>query len=155
MVTLSDVHPSADVPSDVTVPQGSKSATFVISNPHVTSNQVGDVTATLFGNSLVKSLTVRPIGVKTLTLAPNPVTGGNQSVGTVTLDCAATVDVTVSTTSNRPAVANPASPSFVFPAGNAGGTFDVNTSPQTATNTARITASLNGIFKRSVLTVNP
>ena len=153
-VGLSDTHPSADVPPSVVVPGGTGSKTFTITNPHVTSNKVGNVTATLFGNSLVKSLTVRPIGVKTLQLAPNPVTEGDAVTGTVTLDCAAPVDVTVFTTSNKPGVAQPTAPSFVITAGNSSGTFDVDTFGVDASTTAKITATANGIAKSQLLTVN-
>ena len=101
-------------------------------------------------------LTVRPIGVQSVTLSPTSVTGGSTATGTVTLQCAAAPDdITVALSSTKPAVAQPDVTSLLIPAGTRTMTFTVNTNAVIETKKAAITATANGITKSSTLTVTP
>lgn len=156
VVTLSNTNPVATVPPSVTVPAGSISATFTITAPAVTANKAGTVTASQGGNSLSGALTVRPIGVATLALSPNPVLGPSPVTGTVTLECpAAPGSIVVALSSSSPAVANPAASSLTIPAGSTQGTFTVTTADVSIQSSASIKAVASGITKSLKLTVNP
>jgi acetyl esterase/lipase len=156
VVTLANTNPVATVPSSVTVPSGSTSATFPITAPAVTSNQSGTVTATYSGTSLSGTLTVRPIGLLTLALSPTTVVGPAPSNGTVTLECAAAPgSIVVDLSSSSTGVANPSAPSLTIPAGSTQGTFTVTTADVSTQSFATIKATANGTTKSVKLTVNP
>jgi acetyl esterase/lipase len=155
VVNLTNGNPVASMPSSVTVAAGSTSTSFPITAPAVTSNQVGTVTATQ--GSLTKSgtLTVRPVGLASLSLSPNPVTGPSPVTGTVTLECPATpgpITVTLSTTST---VAQPAVSSLTIPQGQTTGTFNITTAAVSTQSKATIKAAANGGSKSVTLVVNP
>lgn len=154
-VTLSNANPAATMPGSVLVPAGGTNASFTIQTSIVSARQQGDVIAT-YGNGFKKvKLIIDPIGVKTLTLSPNPVVGGQSVTGTVTLHCAASPDDTiVSLSSTAPSVANPDMPSITIPAGLTTGTFTLSTQNPTSTNKiAIIKATANGISSSVTLTV--
>lgn len=147
---------AAGVPSTVTVPAGKLTATFTITLTPVTRSRVGDITATVGQQSLERALTVRPISVKSLTLMPNPVTGGTSVSATVTLDCgAAPDDLAVAISSTKPGVAQPNASSLVFPAGIKALSFEITTSTVPVATSATIKASARGIAKSKKLVVNP
>jgi hypothetical protein len=156
VVQLANANPAASLPASVTVPAGATSQTFAITAPAVTSNQVGTVTATLAGVSKSATLTVKPVGLLSLALSPNPVVGPNPVTGTVTLDCAAAPGpITVSLSSSNTAVAQPGAPSLTIPAGQTTGTFSITTADVLAVSTAAIKATANGGSKSVTLTVTP
>jgi acetyl esterase/lipase len=153
-VTLANGNPAAAMPASVTVAAGATSATFTITAPAVTSSQAGTVTATQGSINRSGTLTVRPVGLASLALSPNPVTGPAPVTGTVSLECAAApgpITVTVTTTSSA---AQP-TPSFTIPAGQSTGTFDIATAQVSAVIKATIRATANGTGKAVTLTVNP
>jgi hypothetical protein len=155
VVAIADTNPAASMPASVTVPAGATTATFTITGAAVAAKQSGAVTASYGGVSKSATVTVRPIGVASLTLSPNPVVGPNSVVGTVTLECtAAPSSITVSLTSSNAAVAStPASLSI--PAGSKTGTFTVTTADVSVVSSANIKALANGISRTVTLTVNP
>lgn len=156
IVRLESGNGAAGVPSTVTVPAGKLTATFGITLTAVTSNSVGDITTTVGAQSLDRTLTVRPISVKLLTLTPNPVTGGTGVSATVTLDCeAAPGDLAVAISSTKPGVAQPGVSSLVFTAGVKALSFDITTSAVPVATTATIKASARGIAKSKKLSVTP
>jgi beta-propeller repeat-containing protein len=156
VVSLSDTNPVATVPASVTVPMGMLSATFIVTAPAVSSNQTGTVTASLDGISRSKALTVRPIGVQFLSLAPNPVVGPNGVTGTVTLQCkAAPGDIVVTLSSTKPAVAAPTASSITIPFDSTAGSFTVTTADVSVVSSTVIKATAGGLTKSVVLTVNP
>ncbi|MES1244246.1 MAG: alpha/beta hydrolase fold domain-containing protein [Acidobacteriota bacterium] len=156
VVALSNTNPVAAVPSSVTVPYGSTSATFTITASAVTANQAGTVTASYSGKNLNGTLTVKPIGLAALTLSPAAVVGPAPSTGTVTLECpAAPGDVVVALSSSSPGVANPTTPSLTIPAGSSQGTFTVNTADVATQSSPSIKAVAGGITKSVKLTVDP
>jgi hypothetical protein len=155
-VSLESSNAAASVPSTVTVAAGKQAATFPITPTAVLSNSVGAVTATLGPQTLTRALTVRPITVAALALAPNPVVGGNAVTGTVTLDCgAAPANISVALSSTKPTLAHPNVSSLLFPVGTKTLTFSIATSSVTAATTATIKASSAGTTKSKKLTINP
>lgn len=148
VVSLASTNPVAVLPGSVTVAAGKTSATFPITAPAVASAQTGTVTATAGGQSRSATLKVRPIGVLSLVLAPNPVTGPGRVDGSVLLECAAAPGpVTVQLTSSDPSAARPDVPSLVIPAGAATGRFTVSTSDVEATRWVNIKAAAGGVSK--------
>ena len=154
-IDLANTNAAAAVPASVTVAKGKISGTFQITPDVVLSKVNGTITATIAAQSANRNLTVRPITVNKLTLAPNPVVGGNPSQGTVQLDCEAPHDITVALSSKTPAVAHPDSSSLLIPAGTAMSSFPVTTAAVTASKSVPIKASAYGTAKSKSLTVTP
>lgn len=156
VVPLASTNPVAVVPASVTVPAGASSATFPITAPAVTANQAGTVTASFGGGSRSAGLTVRPIGVASLALSPNPVIGPAPVQGTAVLECpAAPGDVAVALSTTSTAVARPGVATLTIPAGQSQGTFNVTTTDVTVQSFATIKAAANGLAKSVKLTVDP
>ena len=155
-VTLSDTLASVTVPSSVIVPAGATSKAFTITTVPVSASQSGTVTAQTGTVTRSAALTVRPIGVFSLALNPNPVTGGSDVTGTVTLECpAAPSNIVVSLSSSNSTVAAPAVSSITIPTGATTKTFTVHTTQVASTTSVIISATANGIGKSATLTVNP
>jgi hypothetical protein len=148
VVTLASTNPVAVIPASVTVPAGQIRASFPITAPAVSSLQTGTVSATAGGQSRSATLKVRPIGVLSLVLSPNPVTGPGQVNGSVLLECAAAPGpLTVQLTSSDGTAAWPDVPSIVIPAGAATGRFTVSTADVGATRYVNIKAAAGGVSK--------
>jgi len=154
-IDLANTNPAASVPLSVTVAKGKTLGTFQITPDVVLAKVDGAITATIAAQSRNRNLTVRPITVMKLTLAPNPVIGGNPSEGTVQLDCAAPHDITVALSSNAAAVAHPDSPSLLIPAGTPTMAFPITTAPVAASKNVSIRAAAYGTTKSKALTVTP
>jgi acetyl esterase/lipase len=159
VVSLASANPAAAVPASVTVPAGASSAGFALSIVAVASTQTGAVSASYRGVTKSAGLTVRPIGLLSLALSPNPVAGGASSSGTATLECAAGSggggDVQVALSTSRASVARPAAASLVVPVGSSAASFTVTTSPVAAASSAVIRATANGTAKSATLAVDP
>jgi len=156
VVTLSNSNAQADVPASVTVPAGASTATFKVPTNPVATSSSGSVTASYGGVSKTLALTVRPIRAKTLTLSPNPVTGGTTVSATVALECAAPEGgLVVSLSSGNSAVAAPTTSSVTIPAGATTASFGVRTSHPAAKTSVTIYATVYGVRKSATLTVNP
>jgi hypothetical protein len=148
VVSLASTNPVAVLPTTMTVPAGKTSATFPITAPAVASPQVGTVTATAGGQSRSATLKVRPIGVLSLLLASNPVTGPGRVDASVLLECAAAPGpITVQLTTSDPSVASPDVPSIVIPAGASTGRFIISTADVDATRWVNIKAAASGVSK--------
>jgi hypothetical protein len=94
-----------------------------------------------------------PSAVSSVTLSPNPVTGGAGVTGTVTLNNPAPAGTAVvALTSSNPAAVVP--PTVTVPAGALSATFAVTTSTVTSQQPVNITATYNGTAQ-TVLNVNP
>src|SRR5262249_154108 len=123
----------------------------------VAANTVVSFTATANGikTGAGGTLTLKPIGVTSLSLAPNPVQGGKSVTGTVTLDrAAAPADIVVSLTSTKAGVA-PGPASLTTPKGSQKATFTINTTGVASTTSVTISAKVaaNGVTKSIVLSV--
>lgn len=157
-VVLLNLNPAAAVPSTVTVPAGATSATFSVPTTPVNKTASGVVYATYGGTTVNKTLKVRPIGVKSLTLNPNPVVGGNNVTGTVVLDLpvpASIGNVVVSLKSSNTAIANPTVASLTFTTGQDTKSFTIRTSRVSVASFANITAKGPGSSKTVKLKVTP
>jgi hypothetical protein len=118
--------------------------------------QTGTISATFGGQTYSRQLIVRPIGLQSLALSPNPVTGGTKLIGTAKLECkAGQWPVTVRLGSNRPAFASPVAVDLVIPQGVQSETFDVTTSKVTYNTEAWIFGTANKITKSKLLKVTP
>jgi trimeric autotransporter adhesin len=156
VVPLTNTNPAASVPASVTVPAGATYVTFPVTAPAVAAIQTGTVSASFGGVTRSVTLKVRPIGLASLTLAPNPVVGPNAVTGTVTLECpAAPGSVVVALSSSTLSVAKPAVASVTIPAGSTTATFTVTTADVSAVSYATIKAVAGGVTKTVRLTVNP
>jgi hypothetical protein len=155
VVTLSDNIAATRVPASVTVPEGLTSKSFTITTVPVLANQAGTVNATLGTITKSAALTVRPIGVSSVALTPDPVVGPNTVTGTVVLECVApTGGITVALASTNTAVAVPTVNSLSILAGARSKTFSVRTVDVTTSNSSVIKATANTISKSKTLTVN-
>jgi hypothetical protein len=120
----------------------------------VAEDEEGVVSATLGSKTLGQPLTVRRMGLYSLSLAPTSVAGGNLVAGKATLSCkAGPGPVTVELASSNAAVANPIAASIVVPQGLQSASFDVTISPVPGKTTATITATANGSAKSRALTI--
>src|SRR5579871_818840 len=73
-------------PSSCVVPAGLTSQEFIVNTAAVTSSKTFTLTAYLFASSTSTTMTVRPIGVHSVTLKPSTVIGGGSTTGKVTLE---------------------------------------------------------------------
>jgi hypothetical protein len=146
----------ATVPPSVTVPAGSRTATFSITTYPVAANTSSSISASGGGvtRSATLTVTVGP-AVVSLTLNPTAITSGTTSTATVTLSGAApSGGTTVTLTSNSTAAATvPAS--VVVPAGATSTTFTVTAGTVTASTAVTISAAAGGRTATAALTVNP
>jgi len=155
LVNLSSANPAASVPSSVTVPASSSSASFAVNTTAVSSTTVGNITASYSGVNKSTTITVNPPApavLSSLTLNPTTVVGGSTSVGTVTLDKVTANAVVVTLNSNKPAKAIvPAN--VTVPAGASSVTFNITTTSTNKKINASITASYSGVTKSATLTM--
>jgi hypothetical protein len=156
VVRLSETLGSATSPLTLSIPAGATSATFTIRTTPVTARETGMVRATLGSTTRTRQLTVRPMGLASLTFATPTVVGGNKAIGTATLECkAAPGPITVELASSSPAVAYPVAASISVPQGIKSAAFDVATNAVVSRTTATITGTANGRAKSKGLVVTP
>jgi hypothetical protein len=153
VITLADNIASATTPAMVTIPAGAQSGTFTITTTIVPAIQRGAITATFGGTSRTAALTVRPIGVLSVSASPNPVVAGNSTTGTVVLERAAPAAITVTLADNLTTTTIPAS--IVVPAGAVSKTFTIATKVVSVPQSGTLTATGNGTSQMVTLAVNP
>ncbi|MCP9494238.1 MAG: tandem-95 repeat protein [Pyrinomonadaceae bacterium MAG19_C2-C3] len=156
-VTLTNSHPAASVPTSVFFPAGTTRQTFSITTRMVDSIEQRIVTATRGSTTLSRALRVTPIAAQSLVLTPNSVKGGNSVTATVTLKCAASLGgVTVALSSNNAAIAQPALSSITIAEGDTVGTFTINTSGVTRSQSVTIRTMIGGsAIKSASLSITP
>jgi len=156
VVDLSDTLASASSPATLKIPPGAKSANFTITTRPVASSETGTVRATLGTVTLSQQLTVRPIGMLSLTLSVSTVVGGRKVSGKAKLECeAAPGPVTVSLSSSNPAIASPVAASIVIAQGVQSETFDVGTHAVLSKKSVSINGTAHGVKKSQSLQVLP
>jgi hypothetical protein len=156
VVSLSNTNSAATLPSSVTVAAGATSAKFTVKTSAVSATTTGTITASYNGGSKNVSLTVLPIGVKSLTLTPNSVSGGSNSTAKVVLTAPAPsggISVMISGDDGSITPSIPAS--ITIAAGKTSGTYIITTTPVSGSTQVTIQATANNISKSAVLTVNP
>ena len=103
------------------------------------------------GSKLLTALSASPVVPTAVSLTPNPVVGGQNVTGTVTLSAAAPAGgALVSISVNGTAVS-----SFTIAATKTSGTFTLTTSVVTATTAETVGAAYNGTTATKVLTLSP
>jgi hypothetical protein len=154
VVALSSSSGAATVPSSVTIPAGASSASFPITTTSVATQTSVTISGT-FPTTVTRTTTMTVVPSPTplsVLFSPNPVTGGQTSMGTVTLTGPApSGGSTVTLSSSSTAVSVPAS--ITVPAGATSGTFTATTVAQSTGVTANISATLNGLSQNVALTV--
>jgi hypothetical protein len=154
VVYLSDTLDAATVSATVTVPAGATTKSFTVKSTYVDASQAGFVSATLGPKTLSQALTLRPVGMYSLSVVPSPVVGGVTATGTAKLECkAGPGPITVTLGSSNAVASVPAS--IVIPAGVQSGSFQVATTPVAVSTKAIISGTANGITKSKTLTVSP
>jgi hypothetical protein len=155
-VTITETLASVNGPITVTVPAGASSKNFALKTKSVATDEEGTVSATLGGSTLSQNLTVRPMGMSSVSLTPNPAVGGNVVDATAKLECkAGPGPILVELSSSDAAVASPDVPSVVIPVGAQTAAFTVETAPVAAITKPKIIGKANGITKSKTLTVTP
>lgn len=155
VVALASTNAAASVPSTVTVPAGALSAPFAITTAPVSASVNGAIKATLNGITASAPLTVRPLGVASLTLKPTTVQGGGSVTGTVTLEAAAGPAAITVTFGSSDTNAVPTPVAVTVPKGATTATFTVNTKKVTASKTVTLSATANQVSSSATLTVTP
>jgi hypothetical protein len=156
LVGLASANPAASVPSSVTVPANSSSASFTVNTTSVGATTAGNITATYAGVSKSATLTVNasaPAGLASLTLNPTSVRGGSSSTGTVTLTKAAPTGGAVITLSSNKVAWASVPPSVTVSAGASIATFNIVTTATNKKNFVTITASYGGTSKSATLRI--
>jgi hypothetical protein len=156
VVALGDTLDSAVTPASVTIPAGESSRNFTITSSAVANATSGLVHATLGIETLGRPLTLRPIGMSTVTATPTSVVGSHPTVGKAQLECrAGPGPITVELASSDPSVAVPVAASVVVPQGSQSANFAVATNAVTVKSTVQISGTANGISKSKTLKVLP
>ena len=149
------------VPSTVFMSAGTSSVRFFATTRAVTSSQ--NINVRIRNNQLGRrDLTVvvtpaaptpTPLSLASLTLASSSVVGGNAVQGTVTLSAAAPSATVVNLASSTAGATVPAS--VTVAAGATSASFNVGTTAVTATTSAVISGTFNGVTRSATLTINP
>jgi uncharacterized repeat protein (TIGR03803 family) len=141
--------------SSITVPPGATMATFPISTSAVAATTPVTFTASANGSTLNATITVQPIGVKSLILLPSTITGMGLAIGEVTLTTAAPAGgITVTLASSDTNVAMVPT-SLMIPAGYTQGVFPIYTMPVTTPTTVTVSATVNNSTGSANLTIKP
>jgi hypothetical protein len=152
-VSLSSNNAVVTVPTSVTVPAGSTSATFTVNTTATNSNRAAVITGSHNGISATANLTVLAPVIASVTLDPATVVGGVASTGTVTFtgpSPAGGANVGLSSNSSSATVPT----SVMIPAGATSAQFTITTSPTTSTRSVTIKAARGASSATATLTVN-
>lgn len=149
-VAISDNSAALTVPASVTIAAGKSSATFTAQAAASAGPSAAVITAALNGASRTTSLSIGAalISVKCY---PNPIGPGATATCTLVLSGAVAASTVVAISDDSSALTVPAS--VTIAPGQASATFAARAGSFTATSTALITATLNGVSKTSYLTL--
>jgi hypothetical protein len=155
VVTLSSDNPAAVVPATATIPGGGTTQTFTVTTKAVPKTVIATITATFDGLSQTAKLEIRSARISGISVAPASLTGGAPAVGTVTLDSpvAVAAGLVVTLAGSDPAGVLPAT--VTVPLGATTATFPLTTTVVPAPVADTITATLDGISKTTLLSVQP
>jgi outer membrane protein assembly factor BamB len=154
-VQISSNNPAIYIKSTgVTVPGGSRTATFQVWTQPVVAQVTGTLTAVLNGSTVSANLTANPSVVVSVTFSPSSVVGGKHTVGTVTLNLPAPTGGCWITFSSNNGAAQ-VQQNIQIPANKKSVLFDVSTSAVTTTTSATITATHGSSSASGTLTISP
>ncbi len=151
-ITLSSSNSAASVPASVVVPTGQSYAVFTVITKSVSQTATAAIGATLTSVSQTATLTINPSTLASLTVDPTTVTGGNQAIGTVTLDGPAGpggASVTLSADSVLATI--PAT--VIIPEGQTSANFNISTSATNVLTSVKIRGSYAGSSQAASLTI--
>lgn len=152
VVNLTSNLAAATLPASVTVAAGATSATFTVSTTAIAANATATLSATNNGVTVTTSLVVRGPAPISVTLSPTSVAGGRTSTATITLEAPAPAGGVVVDLSTSIADAS-VQASVTIPAGASKASVVVTTRAVSATVSASIRASLNGVQKSGTLVI--
>ncbi|HET9858881.1 MAG TPA: hypothetical protein VFQ19_03805 [Nocardioidaceae bacterium] len=145
------------VPPSVLVPAGDTSASFTVTAANAST---ASATVTAGYGGVQRSVTIRVTAAEAgqslnaLSISPTTITDTETAQAIVSFTSQVASDKVVALSSDNTSVATvPAS--VTVPAGAAGVTFTVTGQPVTATSTATITASFEGVQRTATITVSP
>jgi WD40 repeat protein len=155
-VTLSSANSTvAGVPTSVTIPSGSTTATFPVTTTPVTTDTPVVLTAAIGTGNATGTITVQTPALVSFALNPTNVRAFSSSSGIVTLDAVApTGGTTVTLTSPNPNQASmPAT--VTVPAGATTVTFPITTGRVTSTTSLILSATLGTVTQTATLVISP
>lgn len=148
--TLSSSDPAAQVPATLTIPPGATSVSVVVTTAFVSAPVQATLTADLGTSKQSAVLSIQPVQITSLTLAPASVVTGTPAIGILSLNAPAPAGgMTVTLKSSGTAATVPAT--LLVPAGTARATFTAAT-PHPGS--AVLSASLGGAAQTATLTVS-
>ncbi len=154
--TINDTLDAALPPETVRFAAGEVTRRFTIKTRAVAADVAGEVSVTLGPQTATRPLTLRRIGVSSLSVTPTQIVGGAGAAGVARLECAAGPGpITVALSSTNPAAAAPTVASIQIPAGANSGAFAVQTAPVLATTSVRIAGTANGLTRTRTVRVLP
>ena len=149
LVTVSDGSANVTVPASVTVSAGQSSAQFGATVAGVSVNETATITASLNGGTQSATLTltapVVPAVLSSLTCAPSSLNSNQGATCTVLLDKASAGGATVTLSDDSAQLSTPGSVAVGNGANSA--TFTATAGTITTSQTATVTANLNGVAR--------
>ncbi|HWD38112.1 MAG TPA: hypothetical protein VG944_04635 [Fimbriimonas sp.] len=158
LVQINCAHDYVQFPTAVAVPGGQVSTSFALGTTPVTHSSTASITFSANSQTLSAAITVLPplFPIDSITTNPDPVVGGQNTVGTVTLNqVAGLAGITVQLSSNKTYAKVPAS--VTVPHGASSANFTIKTSLVSTSSSATITGSVLGVTGTATddITVNP
>lgn len=155
-VPLHTDNPNVVLPASLSIKAGALRKSFPIETSAVAATETATIDASLPEGVSSAVLTLTPMGLKSVSLTPNPVVGGTTVAGTVTLPCpAGPEDIEVTFTSTKPYIAEPTVESVLVPVGTQDMPFEVRTTPVFAPVALSVKATANGVTKARKLALEP
>jgi hypothetical protein len=155
VVSLVSNNPNVFVPATVLVLPGKKNAIFPVATGPVTQTTQATITASRGTSSASAALTLNPVTIASLVIQPSTISGGDDSIGVVSLNVPAPMDTVVTITSSSPTVAAPDTTTITIPAGYQRAGFYLSSAGVSTSKTVTFTASANGSSATATLTVTP
>jgi len=155
-VALSSTNAAAfSVPSSFVVPAGQSSGSFQVLASNVGGSTTVTVTAAYNGTTRTASVTVTtpPPALASIVIDPSSVTSGAWATVTIALTAAAPLGGVVVALSSNNAAAFSVPSSFVVPAGQSSGSFQVLTSNVGGSTTVTVIATYSGTTRTASVTV--
>ncbi|MDE2125050.1 MAG: hypothetical protein KGJ62_00485 [Armatimonadetes bacterium] len=158
-IGLGSTNVAASVPTSVTIPVGTTSATFTIGTQAVTSDQVATISATYtdgsYSSSKSQTLVVEPVRLLGLAFASGTVISNTQVKGTVSLNGPAPNGGAVVALQSGNSGAFPVPATVTVPAGKSQVTFTVTAGPVPLDLPVTVTATYLGASAQAVINVVP
>jgi glucose/arabinose dehydrogenase len=149
-VGLSADSGALSLPAQTTVATLATSKTFQAMGQPVTVPTTITVSASWAGSTKIRTVTILPAELASLTASPNPIRGGTNGTATVRLT-GTTTGALVNLSDNSSLISTPSSVSIA--AGNSGADFSFGTLPVNSTVTRTMTATLGPITRTVQITL--